>query len=346
MRASPRMGRSPRIDARGRAWRSVVSRFPFAVIMMACGGLTPGSEPQGRVSAQDGAIGNMSDTGEATWDASREAEGLDSDTEAVPPEAWGSSQIDVSTLNGVVPICQSGYAHANVCCVSGPRQPTVCLERLASPFQSCAQGSMTFPDPRNCCPINGAGPCIEPAETSDASAAGPCSFPCAPVAYSPEKLPSDSPVPLSALQSCSNPGSGDTCLSCCYGGLGECVTYPCTCPATGPCACGAPCDSCPSGWQPPMPGRLDLCCRTTEDAGAQCFSQADSINSPSGGSYGSPTTCEYDGPGSDGHYYDAWCDPSQTPACTCAIDGRTTRTMSNVDCRVLFISLCGFPPVP
>jgi hypothetical protein len=318
----------------------------FALIVTACGGLTSGSEPQGRASAHDGAIGPMSDTGEATWDASRETQGLDSDTDAVPPDAWGSSPIDVSTLRGVVPMCPSGHAHANVCCVSGPRQPTVCLERLASPFQSCDQGSMTFPDPRTCCPINGVGACIEADEPSDASAVGTCSFPCAPVAYSPEELPSDSPVPLSALQSCSNPDSGDTCLSCCYGGLGECVTYPCSCPASGPCLCGTSCGSCPSGWQPPASGQDDLCCRTSQDGMAQCFSQADSIHSPAGGSYGSPTTCEWAQTGSDGHYHDAWCDPSETPVCRCAIDGKTTQTIAKVDCRVLFISLCGFPPDP
>lgn len=216
------------------------------------------------------------------------------------------------------------------------------LREIGEPISICDQGSTTFPDPSNCCPISGVGGCIEAVEASDASAVSACSSPCAPVAYSPENLPSDSPVPLSALQSCSTPSSGETCLSCCYGGLGECVTYQCSCPATGPCPCGTPCGGCPPGWQPPASGQNDLCCRTNQDGIAQCFSQADSINSPAGGSYGSRTTCEWAQAGSDGHYYDAWCDPSQTPACTCAIDGRTTETMPNVDCRVLFIRCAAF----
>jgi hypothetical protein len=258
-----------------------------------------------------------------------------------------ATQIDVSTLRGAVPACPVAYAHANVCCQSGPRQPTVCLESPTSPFQPCDQDAVTFPDPAKCCPINGNGPCESPLiEAIDGSAPGACSFPCAPVGYSPANVPSGSPL-TSPFPSCSTASAGERCSYCCYGALGSpCLLNQCNCPATGPCQCGPQCGGCPAGWRAPAPGQVDLCCRT-DTSGTQCFSQSDKINSPNSfGCFHGPNKCDCARSGSDGHSYEAWCDSASTPLCTCAIDGKTTRTTTSTDCSVLLDSVCGFPPVP
>jgi hypothetical protein len=297
-------------------------------------------------SVQNGGVGPMSDSGTMTADGSSDTGTEDSATDDALASVSDTAQIDVSALNGAVPSCPVGYAHANVCCQSGPRQATVCLESGTRPFQPCNQDSITFPDPANCCPLSGDGPCIRPAAASDASVIGACSFPCAPVGYSPAKLPSDSPLASSfSMGFCSTASAGEPCDYCCYGGLGTpCLSNQCNCPATGPCHCGPQCGTCPAGWQAPVPGQVDLCCHTDLDgATAQCFSQSERINSPdSNGCFSSPSGCECDRSGSDGHYYEAWCDSAST-MCTCAIDGKTTKTTASAECSVLLASGCGFP---
>jgi hypothetical protein len=91
-------------------------------------------------------------------------------------------------------------------------------------------------------------------------------------------------------------------------------------------------------------GYPDLCCATDDGGSVQCFSQAARIESPAtGGLCFVGATCFCGGRGRDGHAYYVQCDPSETPPCSCFIDGvvvsQTTGTCIG--------TACGFPvPLP
>jgi hypothetical protein len=265
------------------------------------------------------------------------------DTDAGATAASVSADsVPLSVLSGAVPACPAGSAHPNVCCRSGPDEATVCSERAVSPFEPCDSASLTFPDPRTCCPLEGSGACAplsdggEPGEAGSHSA---CSFPCGPDGYPPSKLSDDG-----GFSSCADIGpTGGSCVYCCEG-LG-CPSNVCHCPAipvnappdAASCRCGPQCDACPAGWDSSF-GVPDLCCRTLAE-GRECFSQAGTIEplytfATCPFSFGATgvRSCNCSHRASDGHVYRITCDASQTPPCVCVRDGQVTAKLDSFGC--------------
>jgi hypothetical protein len=199
--------------------------------------------------------------------------------DAVAPTIQGcpvTRSVDVSTVGEPlgtfreVPACDVGYARPNVCCRGSPTQATVCADCPDVPFGACDKESLTFPDPRTCCSLEGGG-CTATAP-SDAGATGDCFYPCGPGGYSPDELGD-----AAALPACSDVvdgGAPPVCAYCCLGSVGPgCATNGCS---GGLGACGPHCGTCPAGWNVPR-GGIDLCCRTDNAGVAECFSQATGI---------------------------------------------------------------------
>jgi hypothetical protein len=91
--------------------------------------------------------------------------------------------VSVSVLGGPVPACPAGQAHPNVCCSNtGPLQLAgTCVEYPQTPFLACSSlaiGSLIFPDPQTCCPLDGIGAC-SPAPKAPATQPG-CYEGCGP----------------------------------------------------------------------------------------------------------------------------------------------------------------------
>jgi hypothetical protein len=243
-------------------------------------------------------------------------------------------------LRGPIPACSAGAEHPNVCCASGPNQATVCTEDVASPFTPCAYGSLTFPDPRSCCPLDSSRPCAPPSPPDVIETTGNCSFPCGPGGFL-AGVGNDAGLG----DSCSGVDAG-SCFYCCSGAgtSVSCVPNVWSCPPTPPGGpaepCGPECPVCPAGWAMPS-GFPDLCCTADGGGPPQCFSQAAGIASPSTGgpcSFASGQ-CECGTRGDDGHAYYMQCDSSGSPACTCIIDGKVVGHTAGT-CTG---SACGFP---
>jgi len=194
--------------------------------------------------------------------------------------ALNAQPVALPALPGDPATCSPGYAHPTVCCSAGPGLAAVCVGYPAAPFQMCDPGSFAYPDGRTCCPLDGNGECVNgSASPVDGSSAGECYYPCAPGGYSPSKLASTNGTPL-----CSTENQNQDCEYCCYDTQAAgpvCVSNLCSCPASGPCACGPQCGSCPSGWDAPKAGQADLCCQTEQNGTTKCFSQATRVLQPS-----------------------------------------------------------------
>jgi hypothetical protein len=188
----------------------------------------------------------------------------------------------VASLTSSVTACPAGYAHASVCCRGGPEASTVCVEYPEAPFHQCDAQSLTFPNPRSCCPLDGSSACVQqpnpstnPAASDSAGAS--CSYPCGPGGYPPAEDHEVAPGPAA----CTDVPAGQACRYCCVGPApAECATNLANCGAQDTCQSPAPspCGACPDGWRAPT-GIPDLCCRTTGTS-AECFSQAIQILPP------------------------------------------------------------------
>jgi hypothetical protein len=237
--------------------------------------------------------------------------------------------VPVSEIIGSVSPCGAGFAHPNICCGGG-----ACVAHPAAPFGPCASDSLIFPDRRQCCPLDGAGTCVDTGTdgaAADAGAAGRCSLPCG-----PEGRPSDDPT----FPACGNVlVSGIPCSYCCSGGSctsDVCRGCPPIMPDGGVCDCGFPeCGACPSGWGVAA-AQVDLCCASA----IRCFSQSSEVRAPAGGGMsGGPNGCEsvnFAG----GHLYDVKCDV-RASSCTCSFDSTTTMQFDSAlgDCS---LARCGF----
>lgn len=168
--------------------------------------------------------------------------------------------------------CASGYAHPNVCCQAGPTEATVCTEVPSDPFSACDPHlALTFPDPRNCCPLDGEGSCLDVA--TDAAT------PTTPVSCESSCVVGQFPPPPSwPIQNCaddSSPGCSLCCNSAGCAAIGVCSCTASSPEGSTPTVCGCEstpsCGTCPGGWQT-RSGIPELCCRTT--AANQCFSQS------------------------------------------------------------------------
>jgi hypothetical protein len=214
-------------------------------------------------------------------DASASA-GMDSEADSGPvsPTIQGcpaTQLVDLSTANGriLVPACNAGYAHPNICCRASPTQVTECADCRGAPFAACDNASLTFPDPGRCCSL-GDGGCAEASVLSvdpgDAAIELSCYYACGPGGYSPHELQSPTARACSDVADSSDP----VCYYCCLGG--GCVSNQCSCGACPPSGCGGDnCGACPAGWNVPAGGQYDLCCQIDSSGAARCFSQAGSI---------------------------------------------------------------------
>jgi hypothetical protein len=184
--------------------------------------------------------------------------------------------VKMAMTSGLVSVstCAPGYAHPNICCKSGPMQPTACTQCAQTPFAPCDKGALTFPDPYSCCALDGGGCNVtKPGTTKNE---GSCTFPCGPGGYFPEAL-GDAAIHFEPF--CPDV-DGSLCTYCCFdqkNNLGNsdpvCAGGNlCTLEISGPC--GPTCSSCPAGWDVPPHGQFDLCCRMGGDGKSQCFSQA------------------------------------------------------------------------
>ncbi len=241
------------------------------------GSLAPGTS----TGADGGSISLKSDASISPADASASS-GIDSgaDVGAVALTIDGcpaTQPVDLSTANGriLVPACNAGYAHPNICCRASATQVTECADCRGAPFAACDNASLTFPDPGTCCSL-GDGGCAEASVLSvdpgDAAIKLSCYYACGPGGYSPHELQSPTARACSDVADSSDP----VCYYCCLGG--GCVSNQCSCGACPPSGCGGDnCGACPAGWNVPAGGQYDLCCQTDGSGAARCFSQAGSI---------------------------------------------------------------------
>ncbi len=198
------------------------------------------------------------------------------------------STVDPGTITGPVSPCESGFAHPNVCCTGSSQSTASCTRATEAPFQACAAGATTYPDPTSCCAIpTGDGllhpsACASPAPPSSMPPPpGKCTYLCPPgFVFTPEGY--------------QEPLQGYTVGACCPTDPsvpGECVpnagVYNCPTPGSSQAEAGAPCleygsdaaapviacGACPAGWQAPA-GEPDLCCATASNGVISCFSQA------------------------------------------------------------------------
>lgn len=191
--------------------------------------------------------------------------------DAAPPDASTAVSILPDSLPGSVSPCPNSWAHPNVCCTSGPSIGTVCTEHPDAPFRACNPSSLTFPDRRSCCALDGTG-CVGAPEvaTVDASAIY-CAYPCGPGGYPPSEDPGGSEIPA-----CTDVPSGSNCTWCCMSpGPGNCVIATGGCAEFESCSFDVPCGPCPSGWHVPN-GIPDVCCRS-RGTSVDCFSRANQV---------------------------------------------------------------------
>ncbi len=235
-----------------------------------------------------------------------------------------SQPVALSAISSTPPTpCNTGDAHPNVCCETGPGQATSCLAYPNAPFAQCASGTTTYPDPRTCCPLDGNGACASPPPTpvdAGAGSGGSCAYACPVGWYSP---PSSSGAGSSGTgggvdtgccqtlpdgsSECSGGGStlGSSSGAGSSGGSGgsscACACPACDpdsgiCPPCPPCNCPSQppptttCDACPPGWQTPDGDPL-LCCATGSDGTISCFSQGVPPPPPGDVDAGAPTSC-------------------------------------------------------
>jgi hypothetical protein len=184
--------------------------------------------------------------------------------------------VELSSIARIASPCETGYAHPNVCCEASASQTASCGHSVDAPFQQCAAGLSTYPDPSTCCAIPTGQALLNPTAcspppTSSSPPPAPlttCTYPCPPGTYS-------------------DPSAGPG--ACCIGGSdgGDCF---------GPAGCyleineaGSPiytngdagsactprviCGTCPAGWQVPA-NEPDLCCAWASNGITSCFSQA------------------------------------------------------------------------
>lgn len=214
-----------------------------------------------------------------------------------------TEQVGASTISGYIPTCEAGYAHPNVCCRSGPREPTGCEECQSAPFRVCGDGSLAFPDPRTCCSLDDDTGCEEarvmsllPDAGYPAGGVGSCAYACGPGGFPADELPDAGTSLAPCVGGALDGGSGVPCVYCCWttpsspcpgcppdGTDTLCASNVCSCPAevpgSPPCVCGPQCSACPAGWDVPASGQFDLCCRTNDAGVTDCFSIANSISS-------------------------------------------------------------------
>jgi len=279
-----------------------------------------------------------------------------------------SQLVSASDVSGTVTPCDTGSAHPNVCCAAGPNQASSCVVYPQAPFTQCESGTMTYPDPRSCCPLDGNGNCASPPpppplDAGSGSGGGSgCDYICPPGWYVPADPSSNECCQTNSDGSSqctggSAGGSGSSCTCACDPDSGVCP--PCSCPEQPAPAC----PSCPPGWQTPQGGDPALCCTSDSNGDIECFSQAgppggSTIGAQDGGAPSSgscsasasedgaigPCGCEEQ---TNGHTYDVNCDPG-TNVCSCTVDnGAPVSTFADNgntcgDANTLFTA-CGFP---
>ena len=287
-----------------------------------------------------------------------------------------AQEVAPSQVSGTVSPCAAGAAHPNVCCTAGPSQASSCVTYPSAPFTACDSSSITYPDPRSCCPLDGSGACAAPPPSDgfgggDAGivVGGGCSYACPPGMYAPAGSTGDTCciTDSSGATACSGggPACSGTCeCPACAPDSGECP--PCDCPPS-PCPTPSPasCGACPAGWQSPA-GQPDLCCTTDANGVIECFSQAlppgqSSATLDAGSSTGPGVPIGCSGTGgpdggvgpcgcqeqANGHTYSVNCDPV-AGLCTCTSDngGPSGSFPDNgTECTnapALFAA-CGFP---
>jgi hypothetical protein len=225
----------------------------------------------------------------------------------IPGQDGTLQAVALSEIDKPVVSCGGGYAHPNVCCEAGAGKESSCGVYPGAPFEACASGHSTYPDPRSCCPLDGSGDCIAPPPSpSPPPPVTGCSYACAaggyPLAAFPGTCCIDEGTTMvctaSTTVGCTTPicACSTTCVEggpcpppCDCPPEPSCAPPPpppvCSCPAClegescPPCDCGptpsptpAPaCNACPDGWQVPD-GEPLLCCN--ESSGViECFSQ-------------------------------------------------------------------------
>jgi hypothetical protein len=277
-----------------------------------------------------------------------------------------SQLVSASDVSGTVTPCNAGSAHPNVCCSAGPNQASSCVVYPQAPFTQCESGTMTYPDPRSCCPLDGNGNCAAPppppldAGTSSGGGSG-CDYVCPPGWYLDSASDGCCQTNSDGSSQCYGSGgtgtSGGGCACACDPDTGVCP--PCNCPEQPAPAC----PSCPPGWQTPQGGDPALCCTTDSNGDIECFSQAGppggstissvdagapssgscSVSASSDGAIG-PCSCEEQ---TNGHTYDVSCDPAAN-VCSCTVDnGAPVSSFADDgntcgDANMLFTA-CGFP---
>ena len=219
-------------------------------LLAACGGkeVTQGSNP-------------VDGTGSGSGSGSGSAPGTSSTPTPVAPSA----------VSGTVGACPSGYAHPNVCCSASPSGAS-CVA-YESPFQACATGSSTYPDPSSCCSLDDPTQCNGgpktggvPPTTCDCAVDDPS---CACV--NPTDAGVTPPGPI-----CGCPDNDPTCNCAADAG----VISICSCPDNDP-SCACPVDAgpptpppisctyaCPPGWYAPDGGAPGTCCTSDGSSGA------------------------------------------------------------------------------
>jgi hypothetical protein len=152
-------------------------------------------------------------------------------------------------VTGTVSACGANAAHPNVCCTAGPNEETSCVAYPDAPFKPCPGNATAYPDPRSCCPLDGASPCTPVVDGGGLARSGAavCNNACPPGWYVP--VPPDSV----GFECCESVGNWTEC----HGGPSP----------------SAPCPACPQGWQVPQ-GAPERCCKSDPTGVIECFSQA------------------------------------------------------------------------
>lgn len=88
----------------------------------------------------------------------------------------------VTPASGVVPACNAGAAHPNVCCTATENAPAACGTYDGEPFHACGIGAKTYPDPRSCCDLADPTQCADPPPTAVPPPVA-CAYLCSPGYY-------------------------------------------------------------------------------------------------------------------------------------------------------------------
>jgi hypothetical protein len=283
-------------------------------------------------------IASLAPLGGAMLLAACNAKVLPSDQSNAQAQAQAVAPSDVT---GTMTSCGANAAHPNVCCTAGAGEEASCVTNPDAPFAPCAIGETTYPDPRSCCPLDGAGTCTSAPPPSSSAPVG--------VSYGPSGCSQACP-PGFYIQA--DAGNFACCATSSDGHVTECF-------GGGPSSAARSCPPCPSGWQVPE-GVPDLCCTTHPDGIIACFSQADvPFGAEIDAGAPSATACSGTG-GPDGaagpcgcqeqigsETYAVSCDPA-TNLCTCSRNNAAPASTFPDDGNTCFdasalFAACGFP---